>query len=297
LIDGDRVVATNPDQSALTGEYTRRALAFIDANKDRPFFLYMPHTMPHVPLAASAAFRGRSKAGLYGDVVGEIDESVGQVLKALERHSLDDRTLVVFTSDNGPWLAYGDHAGSAGPLREGKGTAWDGGTRVPFVARWPGQVAAGSVVREPAMTIDLLPTLARIAGAEVPASRIDGRDIGPLLRGQRGVRTTDDPLLFYYGVELRAVRAGRFKLVLPHRSQTLDGPPGSGGKPGRYKIVDVPLALYDLEDDVAESRDVASAHPDVVGRMQVLVERARTDLGDALTGRTGTGVRERGRIE
>jgi arylsulfatase A-like enzyme len=297
LIEGERVIATNPDQSQLTGEYTRRAVAFIEANKDRPFFLYLPHTMPHVPLAASSSFRGRSKAGFYGNVVEEIDDSVGRLLQALRRLSLDDRTLVVFTSDNGPWLSYGDHAGSAGPLREGKGTAWDGGTRVPFVARWPGHIASGTVVREPAMTIDLLPTFARIAGAELPALRIDGLDIGAILRGERGARSPHDALLFYYGAELRAVRSGRFKLVLPHKSQTLTGSPGSGGIPGKYKIVDVPQALYDLEADVAESRDVSAVHPDVVARLLAIAERAREDLGDRLTGRVGSGLREPGRVE
>jgi arylsulfatase A-like enzyme len=297
LIEGERVVAANPDQSRLTGEYTRRAVAFIEANRDTPFFLYVPHTMPHVPLAVSEAFRGRSRAGLYGDVVEEIDDGVGRILATLSRLGLDDRTLVVFTSDNGPWLSYGDHAGSAGPLREGKGTAWDGGTRVPLLARWPGRIPRGTVVREPAMTIDLLPTLARIAGAPLPQLPIDGLDIGPMLLGEPAARSPHESLLFYYGDELRAVRAGRYKLVLTHRSQTLDGPAGTGGTPGRYKMVDVPLALYDMQAEVAESRDVAAAHPEVAARMQAMAERARADLGDRLTGRTGAGVRPPGRVE
>ncbi|HEX9187970.1 MAG TPA: sulfatase, partial [Vicinamibacteria bacterium] len=283
LYSGDAVLTVNPDQSQLTGEYGRRAVAFIENNRERPFFVYLAHTMPHVPLFASERFRGRSRQGLYGDVVEEVDDSVGQVLAALRRLSLERQTLVVFTSDNGPWLSYGDHAGQAGPLREGKGTAFEGGVRVPFVARWPGRIPAGSVVREPAMTIDVLPTIARLVGAPLPERPIDGLDISPLLLGQGGARSPHDALLFYYGTELRAVRGGRYKLVLPHRSQTLDGPAGSGGVPGKYRQADVPQALYDLLADVGETKDVAAAHPDVVKRLLDAAEMAREDLGDSLT--------------
>src|SRR5205807_2089366 len=163
--EGEKVVAANPDQTKLTTWYTERAVKFIEKNKDRPFFLYVPHSMPHVPLHVSDKFKGKSQQGLYGDVIMEIDWSVGQILAALKKHGLDEQTLVIFTSDNGPWLSYGDHAGSAGPLREGKGTTWDGGQREPCLMRWPGKIPAGAVCREPAMTIDLLPTLAKLAGA------------------------------------------------------------------------------------------------------------------------------------
>jgi arylsulfatase A-like enzyme len=291
----DAVLTLNPDQSLLTGEYARRAVAFIEANRDRPFFVYLAHTMPHVPIFASARFRGRSRQGLYGDVIEEIDDSVGQVLAALRRLGKERDTLVMFASDNGPWLSYGDHAGSAGPLREGKGTAFEGGVRVPFLARWPGRIPAKSVVSEPAMTVDLLPTIARLASAPLPQRPIDGLDISPLLLGEAEARSPHEALLFYYGTELRAVRGGRYKLVLPHRSQTLDGPAGTGGKPGKYKQADVPLALYDLVADVGETADVASAHPDVVARLQAAVEKAREDLGDSLTNRIGRGLREPGR--
>jgi arylsulfatase A len=296
LYSGDAVLTVNPDQSQLTGEYGRRAVAFIERNRERPFFVYLAHTMPHVPIFASDRFRGRSRQGLYGDVVEEIDDSVGQVTAALHRLGLERETLVFFASDNGPWLSYGDHAGSAGPLREGKGTAFEGGVRVPFVARWPGRIPAGTVVREPAMTIDVLPTIARLVGAPLPDRPIDGLDISPLLLGEGGARSPHDALLFYYGTELRAVRGGRFKLVLPHRSQTLDGPAGSGGRPGKYRQAEVPLALYDLVADVGETADVASAHPDVVERLLDAAEKAREDLGDSLTGRTGGGLREPGRV-
>jgi arylsulfatase A-like enzyme len=290
------VLTLNPDQSQLTGEYTRRAVAFIEANRERPFFLYLPHTMPHVPIFASARFRGRSRQGLYGDVVEEIDDSVGQLLATLRRLGLERDTLVIFASDNGPWLSYGDHAGSAGPLREGKGTAFEGGVRVPFVARWPGRIPAGRLQSEPAMTIDVLPTIARLTGAPLPTLPIDGLDISPLLLGEPGTRSPHEAFYFYYGTELRALRGGRYKLVLPHRSDTLEGPPGQGGLPGKYVKADVPLALYDLVADVGETTDVAALHPDVVARLQALAERARDDLGDSLTERTGRGVREPGRV-
>ncbi len=291
----DAVLAVNPDQSLLTGEYTHRAVAFIEANRHRPFFVYLAHTMPHVPVFASGRFRGRSKQGLYADVVEEIDDSVGQLLSALRRLGLERDSLVIFASDNGPWLSYGDHAGSAGPLREGKGTAFEGGVRVPFVARWPGRIPERTVVREPAMTIDVLPTIARLAGAPLPERPIDGLDISPLLLGEAGARSPHEALLFYYGTELRALRGGRYKLVFPHRSQTLEGSAGSGGRPGKYKQVDVPLALYDLVADIGEATDVAAAHADVVARLLALAEKARADLGDSLTKRTGRGVREPGR--
>ena len=180
MIEGDEIVdpeVTPEDQTKLTGDYTRRAVKFIGENKDRPFFLYLAHSMPHVPLYTSKGFSGKTEQGTYGDVIHEIDWSVGQVLEALATHGLDEKTLVIFTCDNGPWLAYGNHAGSAGPLREGKATAWEGGVRVPCIMRWPGKIKAGSVCEEPAMTIDILPTLAGLTGAPLPKLKIDGDKI------------------------------------------------------------------------------------------------------------------------
>ena len=296
LYSRDAVLTRNPDQSQLTGEYTRRAVAFIEANRDRPFFLYLPHSMPHVPIFASERFRGRSRHGLYTDVVEEIDDSVGQILAALRRLGLERDTLVIFASDNGPWLSYGDHAGTAGPLREGKGTAFEGGVRVPFVARWPGRIPEGRVTHEPAMTIDVLPTIARLVGAPLPTRPIDGLDISALLLGEKGAGSPHEAFYFYYGSELRAVRAGRYKLVLPHRSDTLEGPAGTAGTPGRYVKADVPLALYDLVTDIGETTDLAAQQPELVARLQALAEQARDDLGDSLTQRTGRGAREPGRV-
>src|SRR5215813_6682708 len=296
LIDNEKVAQLMPDQSQLTTWYTERAVKFIEKNRGNPFFLYLAHTMPHVPLFVSDKFKGKTQRGLYGDVVEEIDWSVGQVLDALKRSGLDQETLVIFASDNGPWLSYGDHAGSAKPLREGKATAFDGGVRVPFLARWPGRIPAGAVNRQAAMTIDLLPTIARLAGAETPKDRIiDGLDIWPLLANERAASSPLDALYFYWGRELHAVRSGKWKLHLPHPYQHLESA-GGDGKPGRYVTQEQELALYDLENDVGETTNVAGKNPDVVKRLMTFVERARADLGDALVGREGRNVREPGRL-
>lgn len=299
LIEGDQVKELMPDQTQLTTRYTERAVRFIERSKDRPFLLYLAHSMPHVPLFVSDQHQGKTAQGLYGDVIVEIDWSVGQIMQALKRHNLDERTLVIFTSDNGPWLSYGNHAGSAGPLREGKGTAWEGGVRVPFIARWPGHIPTGAVCREPAMTLDLFPTIARLTGAALPAHPIDGLDLGPLLFGQAGARSPHEALLFYYANnQLQAVSSGPWKLVFPHTYRTLTGqPPGRDGLPTRYVQRKLEQAeLYNLEVDLGETRDVASVHSEVVKRLELIAEQARADLGDTLTGRTGTGVREPGRI-
>lgn len=302
LIEDDRVIdpdVTAEDQTKLTAAYTDRAVKFIAANKGRPFFLYVAHTFPHVPLHVGEKFKGSSKGGLYGDVIQEIDWSVGEILAALKANGVADDTLVIFTSDNGPWLSYGNHGGTAGPLREGKGTCWEGGVREPFVARWPGKIPAGSVCREPAMTIDILPTVAKLIGAELPKRKIDGLDIGPLLRAEPGAKCPHEAYYFYYHVnELHAVRSGKWKLILPHTYRTMKGQePGKDGKPGRYAQVKATQALYDLEADVGETTDVSAAHPDVVAKLLGYAEQARADLGDALTNRPGPGRREPGRVK
>jgi len=299
LIEGEKILALNPDQTRLTTDYTQRALSFIDANakKETPFFLYLAHSMPHVPLFVSEKHKGKTEAGLYGDVIAEIDWSVGEVLAALKRNGLEENTIVIFTSDNGPWLSYGDHAGSAGPLREGKGTAWEGGTRVPCLMRWPGKIPAGRVLDEPLMSIDIFPTLARICGGSLPAHAIDGLDVWPILAGEPGAKNPHDGYYCYYASnELRAVLSGNYKLVFPH-SYIHITEPGRAGKPGKSQNLKTELALYDLSTDIGEQTDVAAKFPDVVDRLQKIAERARGDLGDALTQRKGTGVREAGRIQ
>lgn len=298
LIENEKVIQLMPDQSQLTRQYTERAVGFIERNKEKPFFLYVPHTMVHVPLFVGEKFKGASKAGLYGDVVQEVDWSVGEILGALKKQGLDKDTLVIFTSDNGPWLSYGEHAGAAGPLREGKGTAWEGGVREPFIARWPGKIPAGRTVREPAMTIDLLPTIARLVNAELPKHKIDGLDIWPLLKGDPNAKNPHEAYFFYYNTnELQAVRSGKWKLILPHTYRTLgQQPKAKDGIPVKYSNVKVGLELYDLEKDVGEKHNLAAQHPDVVKRLEALAEQAREDMGDSLTNRIGKGVREPGRL-
>jgi arylsulfatase A len=297
LIEGDRTIAYLEDQSSLTTWYTDRAVRFIEANRERPFFLYVPHSMPHVPLFVSDKFRGKSEQGLYGDVIMEIDWSVGEILQTLKEQGLDDNTLVIFTSDNGPWLSYGDHAGSVGNLREGKGTMFEGGMREPCIMRWPGKIPAGAVCSELATTMDVLPTLAGLAGGKLPGHMVDGHDILPLITAQAGAKTPIEVYYCYYMGELRAVRSGKWKLHFPHSYRTMDGRPGgTGGLPEPYSQAKIGLELFDLENDVGETTNVADKHPEVVKHLQELAGQARADLGDKLTGITGSGVRPPGNL-
>jgi arylsulfatase A len=235
---------------------------------------------------------------LYGDVVMEIDWSVGQILDAIRRNGLDDETLVVFTSDNGPWLSYGDHAGSAGPLREGKSTAFEGGTRVPCIMRWPGKIPSGTRCDELATTMDLLPTIVRLIGAELPADRIiDGKDIRPLITAEPGAVGPHEVFFCYHNGELRAVRDCRWKLYFPHRYHSLGNwPGGRDGMPADYEQAEIGMALYDLSVDASETKNVAAEHPEIVERLSFAADRAREALGDTLTGRVGREVRPAGRL-
>ena len=304
LIEGNEIIdaeVSPEDQAQLTTRYTERAVGFIRRNKDRPFFFYLAHSMPHVPLYVSDKFKGKSEQGLYGDVIMEIDWSVGQVMQALEDAGVDGNTLVIFASDNGPWLSYGDHAGSAAPLREGKGTSWEGGNRVPCIAKWPGRIPAGVSSDAMLMNIDILPTIARVTGAALPERSIDGQDVWALLSGQPGAENPREAYFHYYANnQLQAVSSGdgEWKLVLPHRYRTLAGRPGgTGGIPVKYEQADLEKpALYRLASDIGESRDVSASHPDLVAKLMAFAEKARRDLGDSLTERVGSGVREPGRL-
>lgn len=251
LIRNSEIIEAQPEQNQLTRRYTEEAVRFIQENSQRPFFLYFPHTFPHVPLFASEKFHGKSRAGLYGDVVEEIDWSVGQVLDALKRQGIDENTLVMFSSDNGPWLIFNQHGGSAGMLREGKGSTWEGGMRVPGIFRWPGKIPAGTIQRETASTIDVLPTVAKLVGQKLEHI-CDGVDIAPLLTGSGPVER--DVFLYYRGTKLFAARQGDWKIHFVTRS---------GYGPDKAAPHDPPM-LFHLGIDPSERFDVAAKHPDVV---------------------------------
>lgn len=288
LIESEKTIEHDPDQTQLTTWYTERAVKFIEDNQQKPFFLYVPHSMPHVPLFVSEKFRGKSEQGLFGDVISEIDWSVGQILATLKRLKLDDNTLVMFTSDNGPWLSYGNHAGSAGIFREGKGTTWDGGHRVPFIARWPGKIPAGKTNTELCATIDVLPTCVKLAGGILPTDRIiDGQDIWPLLT-QPETKSPHEVYYYYWDNGLDAIRSGEWKLHFPHAYRSLQGPPGKDGLPNGYvQAKTTEIELYNLKSDPGEKTNVAAANQEVVAKLQKLAEVARDDLGDSHTKRTG----------
>jgi len=299
LIDKNEIVnakVTPEDQTQLTTQYTDKAVSFIEANKDNPFFLYVPHSMPHVPLYVSDKFKGKSEHGVFGDVIMEIDWSVGQILDALKRTGNDQNTLVVFTSDNGPWLSYGDHAGSAGPLREGKGTSWDGGQREPTVMRWPAKIPAGTVCDELSGTIDLLPTIAAMTGTDLPKHTIDGKNILPLMTNADAT-SPHEYFCFYWGGHLQAIRSGDWKLHFPHGYRSLKGKPGTGGIPSRYIQKKTGLALFNMKDDLGETKNVADAHPEIVAKLKGYAQKARQELGDSVTKTKGQGVRPAGRLK
>jgi arylsulfatase A-like enzyme len=249
LRNGEVIREVPEDQSFLTGEYTREALGFIDAHKDEPFFLYLPHSMVHVPLWAGEDFKGKSNNEILGDCIEELDWSVGEVRQKLEELGLTENTLVFFTSDNGP------ARGSAGPLRGRKGSTYEGGLREPAIAWWPGTVPAGSEYGDISSTMDILPTFAALAGGSVPADRTDGHDISAILKGAVDQPSEYEAFYYYRGYTLSAVRSGNWKLHI-------------NGE------------LYDLEGDIAESRDVAADHPDVVAQLEALIEVGRREIGD-----------------
>lgn len=273
LIEGNKVInpkVSGKDQEQLTKQYTERAVSFIEKNKDKPFFAYIPHSMVHVPLYVSEKFKGKSGVGLFGDVMMEVDWSVGEIMKTLRKHKLEKNTLFLFTSDNGPWLNYGDHAGSAAPLREGKGTMFDGGCREPTLAWWPGKIPANSVCEEPVMTIDLLPTITKMIGAKLPGHKIDGKNILPLML-RNDAKSPQKAYFFYYGNQLQAVRQGKWKLHFPHGYRTMAGKPGgTDGIPTKYSQAKIDLALFDLDKDIGESTDLKAEFPEVVKNLSDL---------------------------
>ena len=269
LMRNERVIEYPVDQRGLTERYTAEALGFIAAHKDKPFFLYLPHTFPHIPLHTSDRFKGRSARGLYGDVIEAIDWSSGQILDALKAHGMDERTMVIFTSDNGPWLVMGKNGGCALPLRDGKGTTYEGGMREPCIVRWPGKIPAGTVCSEVATTMDLLPTIAKVAGTAAPTDRvIDGKDIWPLLSGRKDAKSPHEAFFYHTSNgKLAAVRCGKWKLhILPPRKAVKV--PKDQPKP---KPQPIQPELYDLQADIGENRNVYDEHPEVVARLRKLL--------------------------
>lgn len=296
LLEGDkpvRYIKTLEDQGELTSIYTKRAAEFIKKNKSHPFFLYLAHSMVHVPIAASPKFIGKSKLGLFGDVMMEVDWSVGEVMKTLRENGLDKNTLVIFTSDNGPWLNFGNHAGNTGGLREGKGSSWEGGQREPCIIRWPGNIPAGTICNKIAATLDVLPTLAKLCGANPPSKKIDGVNISSLLYNEPDANPRDELAYYYKTNDLEAVRKGKWKLVFPHNSRTYKKHlPGQNGWPSPTPEIPVELALYDLSTDPGETVDVKAAHADIVELLKTVANKYREDLGDNLTNKTGANVRK-----
>lgn len=299
LYDKEIPIKILEDQSNLTKELTLKSVEFIEKNKDNPFFLYLAHPQPHVPLFASADFKGKSKNGLYSDVIQEIDYSVGAIMKALKDNNLEDNTIVVFTSDNGPWLSYGKHAGSTGIYREGKGTTWEGGQRVPCIVWYPNEIKPNTVISTPLMGIDWLPTFANVTNSNLSENKIDGKNIWEIL-----INKTDKPpheaLFFYYHVNsLHAVRYGDWKMYFPHRYRTLSGREGrDDGIPIKYEYVNLETTeLYNLIDDPSETKNIYNEFPEIAKKIEILADIKRKEIGDDLTKVNGTENRPIGMID
>ena len=298
--DNDKIaeIKTLEDQSTLTGIYTDAAISFIKRNKNKPFFLYLAHSMPHVPINASKKFRGTSKQGLFGDVIQEIDDGIGRIMETLKSNGLDKNTIVIFTSDNGPWLNYGNHAGNPGGFREGKGTTYEGGHRVPFIVRWKGNIPSGQICNQLVSAIDIMPSIASICKLQLPENKIDGVSLVSIFKGDMNATPRKNFLYYYRKNSLEAVRRDNWKLVFEHPSRSyLDQAPGKDGYPGNTpENVMMPYALYDLRRDPSEAYDVKDQNPLIVTELNKLAEEARKDLGDDIQNRKGEQVRPIGKL-
>jgi arylsulfatase A-like enzyme len=258
--------------------------------------VYVPHPQPHVPLYVSDKFAVKSEQGIYGDVIMEIDWSIGQVLETLRELELDQNTLVIVTSDNGPWLTYGKHAGSAEPLREGKGTSFEGGVRVPTLFWWPGKIPAGTTCDQLVATIDVLPTIAHLIDAPLPERKIDGHDIRPLMFGEPGAVSPHVAYPIYFNARLESIRDNRWKVVFPHTYRSFIGREiRNDGRQSGYTQVPLESAvLFDLVNDVSETTDVSERYPEVFARLKAAADEFRAELGDGRA--EGPGVRPHGRV-
>ncbi len=260
VVENETTIETNPDQRFLTKRYTEKCLEFIRKHQDQPFFIYLPHNMPHLPLFVSDQFKNKSAGGIYGDAIEEIDWGVGEIFKTLKQRKLDENTLVIFTSDNGALVSRTKHSGAASYLRSGKSTTYEGGMREPCIMRWPGKIPAGTECKEICATIDILPTLTKLAGGKAPADRvIDGADISSLLFGQKGAKSPHDAFFYYRGTTLQAIRVGKWKLrQVP--TKTKPGQKRDGSK-------SLQTELYDLDQDISEKNNLAVQHPEIVEQL------------------------------
>ena len=293
FVRGNDMVEKDVDLTTVTDRYTDLASKFIVDHRDGPFFLFLSHTEPHVPIAAAKRWQGKSPRGLYGDVIEQIDESTGAVLDLLKELKIDDQTLVIFTSDNGPWLRHGEHGGLATPFKGGKGGTNEGGQREPCIMRWPGKIPAGRVSHEMTVAFDFYTTLAKLAGATVPSDRIiDGKDISDLMFDKPGAKSPHETFFYYNGNKLSAVRSGPWKLKVVTTLAEEFGGYGKIENPGTQ----IPRALYNLEFDPGEQKNVIDDHPDVAKKLTEYLEAAREDLGDSRRNMQGKNVRPIGRI-
>ena len=256
------------DQKMLTTWYTEHAVSFINRHKDHPFFLYVPHNMPHVPIFCSDKFAGKSGKGRYADVIMELDWSVGEIMKALKKNGVENNTLVIFTSDNGPWITFGNHAGKT-PYREAKATSFDGGTRSACIMKYPGHIPAGKISDQAFCTIDFMPTICHLTGARLPENKIDGMDVTDLIMSTPGAENPHQYYAFSTGKNLEAVMSGdgRWKLHLPHEYRTLVRA-GKDGMPGEYEQKTIGLSLFDMKNDPFEKDDLSARYPDITSRLQ-----------------------------
>lgn len=295
VYEGKDIIRREVDQTEMTKTLTERAVSFIEKNQEKPFFLYLAHPQPHVPLFASDERKGSSKQGPYGDVIQEIDWSTGLILETLKKANLDQNTLVIFTSDNGPWMHYGNHAGGTDGLRGSKGTSWEGGVRVPCVMKFPGKLKAGSQVDTPVMTIDLLPTIAKLIGAEPPKKKIDGKDAWDVISKKRKESVHEAYFFFYGRGNLEAMRMGKWKLQFPRKWRDEKSEPGNDGNAGKYLWPTVGLELFDLDADRNETTDVSADFPEVISQMQKLANAKRAEIGDGFQKIKGSENRDPGR--
>ena len=296
LYENETPIKEITDQSNLTKDITSESIRFIEENKNSPFFLYIAHPQPHVPLFVSKDFEDITKNGLYADVITEIDYSVGRIINSIEENGLTENTIVVFTSDNGPWLSYGDHSGSSGIYREGKGTTWEGGVRVPSIIKFPNRLKP-RIIDEPVMGIDWMPTFASITGSKLSDNIIDGKNIWPLLSGKT-IKSPHKKLYFYYRVnELHSIRMDDWKIHFARTYRSLNGKEGGvDGIPVKY---DMNLLenneLYNLVEDPKEKNNVYDEFPEVASKLEELGRKARIELGDNITDIKGKGNREDGK--